>query len=148
MENNKQNGKFIIALGRAMQHTHRESTVMLRENGLTSAQFTALEALYHKGELTVQQIIDAVLGSSGNMTVVIRNLEQQGLVQRLANPVDRRSFLIGITDAGRELMDTVFPLHMELLGKALTAISEEEKASVINILKKLHESEPVPNGRK
>lgn len=110
---------------------------MLRRNGLTPAQFTALEALYHKGELTIQQIIDAVLGSSGNMTVVIRNLEQQGLVQRLTNPMDRRSFLIGITDAGRALMDAVFPVHMQLLGEALTPISEDEKAVVINILKKL-----------
>lgn len=137
MNYNKQDGKFIIALGRAMQRTHRESTVMLRKNGLTSAQFTALEALYHKGDLTVQQIIDAVLSSSGNMTVVIRNLEQQGLVHRLANPMDRRSFLIGITDAGRKLMDQVFPLHMALVSEALAAISQEEKALVTDILKKL-----------
>lgn len=137
MKNNKQNGKFIIALGRAMQNTHRESAVMLRQNGLTPTQFTVLEALYHKGELTIQQIIDAVLGSSGNMTVVIRNLEQQGLVQRLANPIDRRSFRIGITTAGQKLLDTVFPLHMECLEKALAAISEEEKAAVINILRKV-----------
>lgn len=110
---------------------------MLRRNGITPAQFTALEALYHKGEMTIQQIIDAVLGTSGNMTVVIRNLEQRGLVQRFANPIDKRSFLIGITDVGRKLMDTVFPLHMELLGEALSTISEEEKSLVINILKKL-----------
>ena len=146
MKNNKQNGKFIIALGRAMQCTHRESNVMLRQHGLTPAQFTALEALYHKGELTIQQIIDAVLSSSGNMTVVIRNLEQQGLVRRLANPMDRRSFLIGITEDGRNLMDNIFPVHMELLGKALAAISEEEKAAVINILKKLHLSQSAQSG--
>lgn len=133
----KQNGKLIIALGRAMQRTHKKSHGMFRSNGLTPTQFTALEALYHKGELTIQQIIDAVLSTSGNMTVVIRNLEQQGLVQRMENPKDKRSFLVGITDAGRAQISTVFPLHMKFVGEKLSVLSDEEKETIITLLKKI-----------
>lgn len=133
----RENGKLIIALGRAMQGSHQKSIAMLRENGLTFPQFTALEVLYHKGELTIQQIIDAVLSTSGNMTVVIRNLEQRGLVRRMENPSDRRSFLIGLTAAGRELMELVFPLHMELLEERLSPLSVQEKETVIQLLRKI-----------
>lgn len=135
--NHRENGKLIIALGRAMQRSHGKSIAMLRENGLTFPQFTALEALYHKGALTVSQIIDAALSTSGNMTVVIRNLEQRGLVLRMENPSDKRSFLIGLTAAGRELIEFVFPLHMELLEERLSPLSVQEKETIIQLLKRI-----------
>lgn len=130
-------GKLIIALGRAMQRTHQESTTMLRENGLTPAQFMVLELLQHKGESTVQQIIDGVLSTSGNMTVVLRNLAQRGLVRRHANPTDKRSFLIALTPEGKTLIDAIFPRHMDCIANALAPLSEQEKTTVVEILRKL-----------
>ena len=69
------NGKLIIALGRTYRNAHRKSSELFREKGLTLAQFTVLELLYNRGEQTVQSIIDKVLSSSGNITVVVRNLD-------------------------------------------------------------------------
>ena len=98
------NGKLIIALGRTYRNAHRKSSELFREKGLTLAQFTVLELLYNRGEQTVQSIIDKVLSSSGNITVVVRNLEQMGLVGRRDNPEDGRSYLIGITPKGKALI--------------------------------------------
>ena len=133
----KQNGALIIALSRSLQIIHKESEVLFRQNRLTMAQFTVLEALRHKGALTVGEIIEAVLSSSGNMTVVIRNLEQQGWVCRRENPADKRSYLICLTETGRTLIDTVFQQHMTLVEQALSPLTSEEKQTVITILKKL-----------
>ena len=80
------NGKLIIALGRTYRNAHRRSNELFREKGLTLPQFTVLELLYNRGEQTIQQIIDKVLSSSGNITVVVRNLEQMELVYRRDNP--------------------------------------------------------------
>lgn len=133
----KQNGTLIIALSRALQHIHRESELLFYQNGLTMAQFMVLEALCHKGDLTIKEIIHAVLSSSGNITVVIRNLEQRGLVLRLENPRDKRSFLIRITDAGKDMMLPLYEQHMALVFKAMAPITDLEKEQVISILKKL-----------
>ncbi|NCC61669.1 MAG: MarR family transcriptional regulator [Verrucomicrobiae bacterium] len=137
---NWMDGKMVIALGRTYREAHCKSMELFRENGLTMPQFTVLEVLYNKGDLTIQQIINKVLSSSGNMTVVIRNLEQLGLVGRYKNPDDSRSFIISITDKGRRLMDKVFPKHMENLANAFRKITDEEKETVVNILKKLKKS--------
>jgi len=136
-ESDSLNGKLIIALGRAYYTAHRKSIDMFREYGLTLPQFTVLEVLYNKGELTVQQIIDKVLSSSGNMTVVIRNLEKMGLVYRRDNPEDKRSYLIGVTSKGSSLMGVVFAEHMSNLSEAFSKLTKEEKEIVVTILKKL-----------
>lgn len=131
------NGKLIIALGRTYRNAHRKSSELFRENGLTMPQFTVLELLYSRGEQSVQQIIDKVLSSSGNITVVVRNLEQLGLVSRRDNPNDGRSYLIGITQYGKDLMDKVFAKHMANLACAFSGLTAEEKETVVTLLKKL-----------
>lgn len=131
------NGKLIIALGRTYRNAHRKSSELFREKGLTLPQFTVLELLYNRGEQTIQQIIDKVLSSSGNITVVVRNLEQLELVYRRDNPEDRRSFLIGITPKGKSLMDETFAAHMANLAEAFSNLTTEEKEQVVGILKKL-----------
>lgn len=131
------NGKLIIAMSRSLQTIHRKSEELFRQNNITMAQFAVLEALLHKGEMTVGELIDAVLSSSGNMTVVVRNLERLHFVKREKNPNDNRSFLIGLTDTGEELIQSLFTRHMELVRQALAPVEEEEKRTIISILKKL-----------
>ncbi len=134
---NHLDAKMIIGLGRAYRNAHKRSMRIFYDYGLTLPQFTVLEVLYSKGPLTVKEIINKVLSSGGSMTVVIRNLEQQGLIFRRENPDDRRSYLISISDEGRKLMDVVFPLHMESLGMTFSALTEEEKQTMVGYLKRI-----------
>jgi len=133
--------KMIIGLGRAYRSAHRRSLRMFYDYGLTMPQFTVLEVLYSKGDLTIKEIISKVLSSGGSMTVVVRNLELQGLVCRRENPDDRRSYLISISDAGRRLMDVVFPLHMENMRNTFSCLTEEEKEEMIRMLKMVCDKE-------
>lgn len=137
MKDESTNGKLIIAMSRALRNTHTQSEAMLRKNGITRAQFEVLEALYHKGPMTIGSLIEAVLSTSGNMTVVIRNLEQSGMVKRTKNEIDGRSYLIDLTEPGRRSISTVFKKHMALLNDALSPLTYEEKTTVTNILSKL-----------
>ncbi len=131
------NGKLIIAIGRTYRNAHRKSSELFREKGLTFPQFTVAELLYNRGEQTVQSIIDKVLSSSGNITVVIRNLEQRGLVSRRENPSDGRSYLVRITPKGKTLMDEIFSAHMANLADVFSKLTEEEKGTIVSLLKKI-----------
>ncbi len=135
--NNKENGIFIIALSRALRTVHQKSEALFRTHKLTMAQFAVLEALLHKGELTVGALIASVLSTSGNMTVVIQNLERLELVYRKTNPADARSFLVGLTSKGAELIVKVFEQHMKLVDESLAPITPQERDTVIQILRKL-----------
>lgn len=44
-----------------MQQVHRKSELLFYQNNLTMAQLMVLDAPYHKGDLTIKQIISAVL---------------------------------------------------------------------------------------
>jgi DNA-binding MarR family transcriptional regulator len=136
-EVNSLNLKLTIILSKATKEIHRRSSKIFNEGGLTTAQFAVLEALYHKGNLTINQIIDSVLSTGGNMTVVINNLEKSSLIQRIPNMQDKRSFLIKITDKGSNYINSIFPKHLDDLEHCFTDLTNEEKMQLINLLKKV-----------
>src|SRR5688572_23137625 len=73
-------------------------------DGLTGSQFGVLETLYHLGPLCLGEISAKLLKSGGNITLVIDNLEKQGLVQRVRDPDDRRMINVSLTDKGEALI--------------------------------------------
>ena len=50
--------RMVIALSRTMQVINRKQSRLINEYGLTMPQFGVLEALYHKGPLCINDIIE------------------------------------------------------------------------------------------
>lgn len=133
------NLKLWIELSRLNLVIGRNISTPFKAFDLTSAQFAVLEALYHKGQLTVGQIKNSILTTSGNLTVVINNLEKRGLVSSCPGK-DRRVKLIDITEEGTRLIEGVFPQHVELLDQILNFYKEDEKMELIALLSKLRKN--------
>jgi MarR family 2-MHQ and catechol resistance regulon transcriptional repressor len=76
--------------------------------GLTISQFGVLEALYHKGPLCQRDLAVKILKSTGNITLVIDNLEKQGLVTRERINEDRRYLTIRLTDQGEARISAAY----------------------------------------
>ena len=75
---------------------------LLAEQSITNAglclkDFAALEALLHKGPLTITQIQEKVLLASGSMTAAIDRLEKRGLLVRKSTSSDRRVRIVELT---------------------------------------------------
>ncbi|WP_097025456.1 MarR family winged helix-turn-helix transcriptional regulator [Clostridium peptidivorans] len=131
------NLKALIALSRCAQNVHKREYKTIKEGGLTVTQFAVLEILYHKGDLRVCEIIDKILSTGGNMTVVIDNLVKENLVKRCIDPKDRRVNLISITEEGRNLISEIFPKHLQNINEIFRVLTSEEKKNLISLLKKL-----------
>lgn len=136
-ELNDLNLKTLIALSRCTQNVHKRELKTIKEGGLTVSQFAVLEILYHKGDLKVCEIIEKILSTGGNMTVVIDNLVKDNLVKRCTDSKDRRVNLISITEQGRKLISDIFPKHIENVNEIFSVLTSEEKKNLISILKKL-----------
>ncbi|QKY71051.1 MarR family winged helix-turn-helix transcriptional regulator [Lentibacillus sp. CBA3610] len=104
---------------------------------MKTTDFAVLEALYHKGNLTVKQISEAVLINTGSMTYVIDKLEAKDLLERQHCSEDRRVVYIHITEKGKQLMDDIFPQHQEAIEEIFQNITDKEKEKVIDILKRI-----------
>lgn len=131
------NLKTLIALTRTTNNVHKREYKTIKEGGLTVSQFSVLEVLYHKGDLKVAEIIDKTLSTGGNMTVVIENLVKDGLVTRYKDPEDKRINFISITEKGKDIIDEIFPKHIENINEIFSSLTIEEKQSLIGLLKKL-----------
>ena len=73
------------------------------------------------------------------MTGLIDVLERKGLVERLPNPVDRRSLLASLTQAGRDLQKET-PSLQRLYAHCCVGLAPEEFQQLGELLKKLNES--------
>jgi len=116
--------------------TSRVSRAMLAAD-LTISQFGVLEALHHKGPLCQRDIAAKILKSTGNITMVIDNLEKRGLVRRERDSQDRRYLTVFLTDAGTTLIAKVFAGVEASIVKEMAALSKEEQELLGNLCKKL-----------
>lgn len=105
--------------------------------GLTPTEFGALEALYHKGPLLLGSVQQKILVSSGGVTYVIDRLAEKGLVERQVCPTDRRASFAALTAAGHELMGRIFPLHAEMVERAMAGLTPEEQREAGRLLRDL-----------
>lgn len=109
----------------------------LAEFGLTVSQFAVLEAAYHLGPLSQRQLAAKILRSSGNLTMVIDNLERDGLVRRERSDLDRRVTTVHLTPDGRDLIETVLPRHAAGVRKLFGALDPAEIEELARLTRKL-----------
>jgi MarR family 2-MHQ and catechol resistance regulon transcriptional repressor len=109
----------------------------IASTGLCLTDFVALEALLHKGPLTISEIQDKVRLASGSMTAAVDRLEKLGLVVRKSSPTDRRARVVHLTAEGKRLAVSCFERHAKDLEALMSALSEKEKEQLYGSIKKL-----------
>jgi len=126
-----------VKLMRAAESMTVRAHQHLSSAGLTISQFGVLEALYHLGPLSQKDIGQKILRSSGNITMVIDNLEKRSLVRRERDRQDRRSFIVHLTDAGNQLIRKIFPPHAAVISNELSVLTAAEQKMLGVLCKKL-----------
>jgi len=126
-----------VKLMRASESISARIHKPLNEAGLTISQFGVLEALYHLGPLIQAEIAKKVLKSTGNITMVIDNLEKRGLVKRHRNEEDRRYYTIQLTREGEKLTGDIFPRHAARIMKEMSILTRAEQDMLGNLCRKL-----------
>ena len=136
-EQQDQSLKLFIVLSRAYRAVNEHVNKQIQRFGLNPTEFAVLELLYHKGDQPLQQIGGKILLASGSMTYVIDKLEKKEYIRRVACPNDRRVTFAQITEKGSKFIEQVFPSHKNEIDRIMSALSEEEKESAIELMKKL-----------
>ena len=126
-----------VKLLRASDTVHSEAVQPLAEQGLTPSQFAVLEALFHVGPLCLGDLARKILKTSGNLTMVVGNLQKQGLVRRAKGSTDRRFVTIELTPEGRALIAKIFPAHVAVIREIMSRLSKKEQEQLAELCKKL-----------
>lgn len=128
--------KALIGLHRTVNAIDRESARVCSAAGLTLGQFAVLEALFHKGDLTVGQVQEKILSTSGTIPLIVGNLEKQGYLIRQRDEVDKRCRILHLTQKGKEVVERVFPGNEKVIIEATSCWSDEEKQQLVSLLEK------------
>ena len=123
--------KVLISIHKMESFLRVTENTVLKKYRITPMQLGVLDTLSQKGELMIQTLIDEMASSSGNMTVVIRNLDKAGYIYRKSDPTDKRRCVIGLTDSGRRMLCEIMPEHMQNVAEVLETMPDEEKRMLI-----------------
>lgn len=126
-----------IKLQRAADTVLNRTSAHLYHHDLSISQFAVLEALYHLGTLSQRELAIKLLKSTGNMSVVLKNLEARGLISRKRDPQDQRVMQVCITGAGRVLLEAILPRHVAGIVAVMSALTADEQEQLGDLCRTL-----------
>ena len=97
--------------------------------GLRFIDYSVLRVLQLAGapyRMSPTALSDIVLRSSGGMTQILDRLERAGVVERAADPSDRRKVVVGLTPAGLRTADQANASYRAERERVLGALSDDE----------------------
>lgn len=113
--------------------TAKEVYSFLAPHKLTVSQFRTLEALYNHGPLCQRDIGEQILKTTGNMTMVIDNLEKRSLVKRVVEKNDRRYFRIELTAEGEKLVKKLLPQQTKRIKQVMEKLAVKDPENLKKI---------------
>ena len=130
--------KVVIGIMRASNLLVDDLKKTLKKYPINATEFSVMEFLYSKGEKSIQEIRDRILLASSSATYVVDNLERKEYVRRIVNQNDRRVTYIKLTEAGKDLINDIFPTHKKNTKKIFNDLTNEELIILKEILKKIN----------
>src|SRR6266852_4416387 len=141
-----------LVMMKAHRTLARLATRSIESSAVGLSDFAIMEMLLHKGPQPVNEIGRRIELTSGAITTAVDRLESRDLVTREAHPSDRRARIVRLTAEGEELAAKVFAGHKTAMDVAASGLSKTERATLIQLLKKLGisagaQAAPQPLGR-
>ena len=102
---------------------------------MTLPQFDVLAALARReAGITMTELSRYLMVSNGNVTGIVDRLVQDGLVERLASPGDRRATLVRLSAKGRSAFALMAETHEDWINELLGEFDRADVADLIGHL--------------
>jgi DNA-binding MarR family transcriptional regulator len=106
----------------------------------TMPRFDLLANLESEDGQTLAALSRRMLVTAGNLTGLVDRAERDGVVQRRADPKDRRLSRVFLTPKGRALITSLLPHHAEHVGELVSGLDAAERRELRRLLGKLRDS--------
>ena len=104
---------------------------------LTQLQYIILCALEEHGSIDQITLGGHTALDRNTVAVVVKKLEERGLVTRQRNPEDRRAMLVTLTREGERLRHAAEPSVAEVQEEILAPLAEDERKTLCRLLQTL-----------
>jgi DNA-binding MarR family transcriptional regulator len=99
-----------LQLQRAARAVARRFDTAFRPFNLTNGQFSLLMSLNRPDLASIGSVAALLAMDRTTLTAALKPLERRGLLTVMVDPADRRSRLLGLTRAGRDLLAAALPI--------------------------------------
>jgi DNA-binding MarR family transcriptional regulator len=138
------NAGFLLSrVGTAIQGGFKE---LLGRWQLRPQQFAILTTLRTVGEASQRELCQTLGIDSGNMVELVDGLETLGYARRRRDPRDRRRYLLGMTEAGRDAFGAMALAVDDYTARFLEPLDQAEQVALAGALGKLFVT--TPEGRR
>ncbi|MDI1462652.1 MarR family winged helix-turn-helix transcriptional regulator [Catellatospora sp. KI3] len=104
---------------------------------VSPSQARALGVLGKEDALRLNVLAEQLRIAPRSVTEVVDDLEARGLVERRADPADRRATLVALTGPGRETVAAIGAARRAEADRFFGTLSPADRAHLIRILKQL-----------
>jgi MarR family 2-MHQ and catechol resistance regulon transcriptional repressor len=125
--------KFVRAFDTMKSRIEAQNTI----SSLSGSQFGTLEMLYYLGPQTQKDIGQKLLVSKSNVVTVIDKLEARDFVKRQRGLEDRRCVFVHLTEAGRDEIEQLMPVHFGAINQEMGHLNSEEQKEFGRLCRKL-----------
>ncbi|HZD11084.1 MAG TPA: MarR family winged helix-turn-helix transcriptional regulator [Candidatus Binatia bacterium] len=132
---------------RLIAHTlYQIGELSVTTTGLSYAKYRLLMGLYLKEkledrcEMNPSEISEQQGTSRNTISALIRDLEEDGLLERSLDQEDRRKFNIQLTEEGRRLVHDHVRNHFRTIAGCFSVLDQDEKETFSRLLAKLRSS--------
>ncbi len=116
-----------VFLGRVFRHWRSAVNQAVAHLGMTESRWTALMLLKKNGEgCTQQALAKSLMIELPSLTRTIKQLQEQGLIERRPDPNDRRAHCLWLTDSGRKMVDELAGYILAIRREMYEGLSDEQ----------------------
>lgn len=129
--------QIVVAIRRIIRAIDLHSRHLTEQVGLTGPQLMALKAAAEREHASVGALAKAIHLSSPTLTGILDRLERRGLIHRVPDAQDRRSLVVTVTQAGRDVLALAPSLLQDRFRKELAQLVDWEQTMILATLQRI-----------
>ncbi len=141
------NLRLMDSLRKTSHAVYRAGESSLAESGISYARYRLLmhllfaEEIDGRSELNPSEISDKQGISRNTVSSLIRELENEGLIERHLDEKDRRRFNIRLTENGRSRVHDHASKHFQTITNSFSSLTADEQETLAHLLNKINSAE-------
>ncbi len=108
--------------------------------GLVPSHGDILVSLFFNGEMTKTEISNKIHRDRSTVTTLIKKLENLGYVSTKVNAKDSRSFIVLLTEKGKNIKDEFFEISDKLYRIAFKGMTDDEVKTFQILIDKMYQN--------
>ena len=113
------------------------SNRILKEYGLTLAQFDVIAQLGSGNERTQSELTEKLLVTKGNISQLLSAMEEKELIKRRQ---DWKIKYVSLTEVGIKIHNQVVPIMEDFQAKTFSSLTDHERTTLLGLLRKIEKN--------